>query len=167
MQRPGRRRSEGAGEAPVAPPASAGDRVAGAAAAALWAEFVAAELRSDPLGSRLLVAAGDELHALPAGAPPLEGIRVLRPGWWLGTVRPGRFEPSHALALAIDPAQAARVRDWPAGSREIGAYLAGEALPDAGEPGWVLVTVDGFPLGWGKRSGDTLKNHYPRGLRTR
>ena len=29
------------------------------------------------------------------------------------------------------------------------------------------VTVDGFPLGWGKRVGDTVKNHYPKGLRWR
>jgi NOL1/NOP2/fmu family ribosome biogenesis protein len=31
----------------------------------------------------------------------------------------------------------------------------------------VLVCVDGFPLGWGKRVGSVVKNHYPRGLRRR
>jgi NOL1/NOP2/fmu family ribosome biogenesis protein len=43
--------------------------------------------------------------------------------------------------------------------------MTGEPRLSAGEPGWVLVTVDGFGLGWGKRTGGTLKNHYPKGLR--
>ena len=25
--------------------------------------------------------------------------------------------------------------------------------------------ADGYPLGWGKRTGDVVKNHYPKGLR--
>jgi NOL1/NOP2/fmu family ribosome biogenesis protein len=25
--------------------------------------------------------------------------------------------------------------------------------------------VDGYSLGWGKADGNTLKNHYPKGLR--
>ena len=29
----------------------------------------------------------------------------------------------------------------------------------------VPVTVDGFAIGWGKRVGDIVKNHYPKGLR--
>ena len=38
-------------------------------------------------------------------------------------------------------------------------------IEEEGESGWLLVTVDGFPLGWGKRTGRIVKNHYPRGLR--
>jgi NOL1/NOP2/fmu family ribosome biogenesis protein len=51
------------------------------------------------------------------------------------------------------------------------AYLRGESLNLPGESGWVLVTIavdeikNAFPLGWGKRSGEILKNSYPRGLR--
>lgn len=30
--------------------------------------------------------------------------------------------------------------------------------------GWVLITVDGFALGWGRRVGAVVKNQYPRGL---
>ena len=47
--------------------------------------------------------------------------------------------------------------------------LAGPALPAAelppGPDGWTLVAVDGFGLGWGKRAGGRLKNHYPHALR--
>ena len=45
------------------------------------------------------------------------------------------------------------------------AYLRGNSLPMPGEAGWVLVTVAGYPLGWGKRSAGVIKNAYPRGLR--
>jgi NOL1/NOP2/fmu family ribosome biogenesis protein len=30
-----------------------------------------------------------------------------------------------------------------------------------------VVCVGGFALGWGKRVGGTVKNHYPKGLRWR
>ena len=33
------------------------------------------------------------------------------------------------------------------------------------EKGWCGVCVDGFPIGWGKVVGDTVKNHIPKGLR--
>jgi NOL1/NOP2/fmu family ribosome biogenesis protein len=36
---------------------------------------------------------------------------------------------------------------------------------DAAGKGWTIVTVDGFPLGWGKLVQGQLKNHYPKGLR--
>jgi NOL1/NOP2/fmu family ribosome biogenesis protein len=48
---------------------------------------------------------------------------------------------------------------------EVSAYLRGETLRRPGPAGWVLVTVGGFALGWGKRVGETVKNHYPKGLR--
>jgi len=48
---------------------------------------------------------------------------------------------------------------------QVAAYLHGSSLPSPGENGWCLVTVDNYPLGWGKRSHATLKNAYPHGLR--
>ena len=33
------------------------------------------------------------------------------------------------------------------------------------ENNWYLVCVDGYPLGWGKLAGDTLKNKYLPGWR--
>lgn len=29
----------------------------------------------------------------------------------------------------------------------------------------ILVSADGYSIGWGKASAGTLKNHYPKGLR--
>ena len=48
-------------------------------------------------------------------------------------------------------------------------YLKGEtiSLVNEEEPvkGWCLVTVEGFPLGWAKGNGMTLKNKYYAGWR--
>jgi NOL1/NOP2/fmu family ribosome biogenesis protein len=46
-------------------------------------------------------------------------------------------------------------------------YLTGHPIDCDGLPGWTPVTVSGFALGWGKRVGSTIKNHYPKGLRQR
>ena len=49
---------------------------------------------------------------------------------------------------------------------EAAAWLRGETLDHDGPGGWTLVTWNGWPLGWGRAAGGTLKNHYPKGLRT-
>lgn len=47
-------------------------------------------------------------------------------------------------------------------------YLAGEEIDDRlGMKGWCAVFFEGAPLGGGKASGGKIKNHYPKGLRTR
>ena len=106
---------------------------------------------------------GDSLFLLPPAADRLDSFPMIRKGLWLGTLAPGRFTPSHAFALALRPAESALAE--PLDLEESARYLSGETLTRPGEPGWVLLTFDGFPLGWGKRSGDVIKNHYPKGLR--
>ncbi len=108
---------------------------------------------------------GDQIYLPPSGLPSLQGLRVLRPGLHLGTEKKGRFEPAHALALAIKPSDARYVYDMSSGSREIRAWLNGESLPVEGEKGWYLICVEGYAVGWGKLAGGMLKNHYPKGLR--
>lgn len=112
-----------------------------------------------------LALVGSYLYALPTGLPDLTGLRYLHPGWWLGTVKKDRFEPSHALALGLRLEDACRGLDLPADAPELAAYLRGETLTSTGENGWTLVAVDSFPVGWGKRTGGRLKSHYPKGLR--
>lgn len=108
---------------------------------------------------------GEWLYSPPPGMPDLAGLHMLRAGLQLGEVRKGRFEPAHALALALRAGDARQTHDLAAGSEAVLAYLRGEALPAAGQQGWTLITVDGFPLGWAKASDGLLKNHYPKGLR--
>ncbi len=124
---------------------------------------------------------GEQLYMGPVDMPALKGLKVLRPGLHLGTLKKNRFEPSHALALALQKEQVARYVDLPAGGRWVQQYLNGQTLilgeeglcvraGKSGEvidnpKGWCLICVDGYSLGWGKLAGTVLKNHYPKGLR--
>jgi NOL1/NOP2/fmu family ribosome biogenesis protein len=139
-----------------------------------FAEFCQAELSSQAqlaFAGESFDQVGEKLYRVPTGAPALEGLRAIRAGWWLGTIHPGqrgnshRFEPSHALALGLQAGDALRELDLDASSAQALAYLRGEVLDWSGEDGWVLVCVDGYPLGWGRGVQGRLKNHYPRGLR--
>ncbi|MFZ6031349.1 MAG: RsmB/NOP family class I SAM-dependent RNA methyltransferase [Chloroflexota bacterium] len=122
------------------------------------------------------VQVGTRLYALPDGLPDLGGLRVLHPGWWLGDFKKDRFEPAHALAMALHVEDARCILALPADDPGVIKYLRGETLVSAGDPGWMLVGVtvpasfpgapeaQAFPLGWGKRVQGVVKNHYPRGL---
>ncbi len=131
-------------------------------AAKAWETFAEQNLEV-PFNGKLQLY-GEQLYLTPYGLPSLAGIRVLRPGLHLGSVRKGRFEPAHALALAVRPGQVRRVYPLP-DERTAKDWIAGLGLPAEGENGWYLVTADGYGLGWGKLAGGMLKNHYPKGLR--
>jgi len=109
---------------------------------------------------------GAQLYRLPDDCPELGGLRVVRPGLHLGELKKDRFEPNHALALAL-PAERFRhtFELTDAGERATDAYLRGETLPSDGDRGWLAVTCDGYPIGWGKETKGTIKNFYPKGLR--
>jgi NOL1/NOP2/fmu family ribosome biogenesis protein len=133
----------------------------------LWQDFASEVLKADFPSDQLRVRA-ERLYFIPDELPDFGTLRVLHPGIWLGTFKKMRFEPAHPLALFLHPGQARHVLDLPSaemGERRspIQAYLGGETIPSDGTPGWTLVTVDGWPLGWGKRVQGNLKNHYPRG----
>lgn len=108
---------------------------------------------------------GDQLYLAPDNMPALKGLKVLRPGLHLGTMKKNRFEPSHALALKLKPENVVRAYDMAANSAECRAWLNGMTLNAEGEKGWYLMTVDGYSIGWGKLAGGIMKNHYPKGLR--
>ena len=128
----------------------------------LWKDFEGAFLRTVLPGTKIRF--GDNLYLLPEDLD-LAGLKVLRPGLHLGTIKKKRFEPAHALALSLRPGEAVLVRDLSASSPEAAAYFRGEALEGSGEKGWILVCLDGISAGWGKAGGSMIKNHLPRGLR--
>ena len=129
-----------------------------------------------------LIRFGDNLYLMPQGAPGIDGIKVLRAGLWLGTLKKDRFEPSHALALALKPDETVNMVDIT--PERAAAFIEGMPLSYEQDNtddkksemnkassglcrGWVLVCCRGITLGWGKAVGDTIKNHYPKGLRKR
>lgn len=108
---------------------------------------------------------GTYVYYLPDNYPNLQGLNVIHPGWWLGTIHKNRFSPSHALAMGIDNHQAKNILTLQLGEKAISSYLGGESFYHNGDNAWVLITVVGFPIGWGKRVQNVIKNYYPHGLR--
>ena len=73
------------------------------------------------------------------------------------------FMPDHAWAVADMAPQVPRV---PLNDEEARRYQAGETITvDDGLRGFVIPTLHGLALGWGKISDGVMKNHYPKGLR--
>ena len=93
-------------------------------------------------------------------------LRIERAGLHIGELKKGRLEPSHSLAMALSEGMCVREENLKAEDDRVLKYLRGESVAcDAAYKGYVIVCVDGHPLGWGKASGGVLKNHYPKGLR--
>ncbi|GGA41468.1 methylase [Kroppenstedtia guangzhouensis] len=108
---------------------------------------------------------GDHLYQVHADLPSLQGLVVERPGLHLGQAKRKHFAPSHALASALTSESVRRSVSFSPEEDHLNQYLRGETIPIDKDKGWTLITVDGFPLGWGKVSGGWLKNHYPKWLR--
>ncbi|WP_127588637.1 RsmB/NOP family class I SAM-dependent RNA methyltransferase [Paenibacillus koleovorans] len=126
-----------------------------------------------------LKAKGEYVYFVPFGLPALDGLRVVRGGWFVGSMRNGRFEPSQALAMGLKAHQsvrAVRLSSQAEVQEDAIRYLKGETLhlpeaalwratPDTPARGYTLVCLDDFPLGWGKWQDGMLKNEYPPGWR--
>lgn len=126
-----------------------------------------AKMANEIIGGKLSCF-GEQLYLLPKGAPSLNGIRVLRSGLHIGEFKKNRFEPSHALALALNSSQVKSSVSVELEDPRCLAYFRGEAIniSDLGNvKGWTLMCINDFSAGWGKANAGTLKNHYPKGLR--
>lgn len=124
-------------------------------------DFAAKTLR-DVTFSGIFLTYGEHLYVQPAGLPALAGLKVVRPGFYLGQLKKGRFAPSQALALGLKAEQVPNRLNFAAGDEAVSRYLKAETLQTAArEKGWALVCVDGFPLGWAKGTAEGLKNYYP------
>jgi NOL1/NOP2/fmu family ribosome biogenesis protein len=85
-------------------------------------------------------------------------------------MKKNRFEPSQSLAMALSYDEYANCLNLPVEDERVSRYLKGETLtltPEEAqqEDGWVLVCVNGYPLGWGKKNRSSLKNKYHSGWR--
>ena len=105
---------------------------------------------------------GDNLYIMPEDTPSLSGLSVARCGLHIGTFKKDRFEPAHALALALGESDVLLTKRVTEDEAE--SFVKGMTLNGDGK-GWCLVSVCGYSLGWGKASGGVIKNHYPKGLR--
>jgi NOL1/NOP2/sun family putative RNA methylase len=139
-----------------------------------WFEFMRNNLRQ-PIEGRW-VCYGSHVFWTNWELPDMSRINVARPGWFVGTLKKNRFEPSHALAMGLYKGDALRVFDFAVDSEQLIRYLKGETLiisdqemikasMETPSKGYCIITVEGFPVGWGKWLDGMLKNEYPAGWR--
>ncbi|WP_245237194.1 RsmF rRNA methyltransferase first C-terminal domain-containing protein, partial [Paenibacillus ihuae] len=143
------------------------------AALTAYAEFCREQLGWQPGGHPVMF--GDHLYISPLPKEALDGLKTIRPGWYVGHVRSGRFVPGHPLATALQPAECCRSLSLSSRNGEAVSYLKGEtlAIPEqrlsvktgSTSKGYVLVCIDGFSAGWAKWQEGMLKNEYPAGWR--
>ncbi|MEO2259958.1 RsmB/NOP family class I SAM-dependent RNA methyltransferase [Paenibacillus amylolyticus] len=140
---------------------------------AIYSQFMKEQLEIELTGETVFY--GDRVYQSSVGAARLEGLKVIRPGWFMGTIKNGRFVPSHPLACALNASEARRSVNLSSADGEAVRYLKGETLnieeervvlkADTFAKGYVLVCVDGYAAGWGKWLDGVLKNEYPAGWR--
>lgn len=129
-----------------------------------FAEFM--EQCSFSLKNRSFFVHRDSVYLLPDGFANPSGVRILRSGLLLGTLKGERFTPSQAFAMTLTPSQYEDTVSLTRSDGRVRKYLKGETIElDAAAKGWQLVCVDGFPLGWGKAAQSTLKNKIDPGWR--
>lgn len=100
---------------------------------------------------------GDYVHMLPAGAPPLDGIKTAKPGLCLMRVGRSHVQPMPALARAMTGGEGVRRlgmadRAVSVSEEDARRVLAGERLEIPGS-GWTLLTFRGLPLAFQKLRG--------------
>lgn len=144
---------------------------------ALWEQFAEETLTHVPNGmsngtngtpndmpNGTLVTFGEQLYLVPLLMRDFKELRVERAGLHLGEFKKNRFEPAHALARALGAQDVVHAQAL--SLEEAERYLRGEIITAKKElRGWVLLTYEGYALGWGKAGGFQIKNHYPKGLR--
>jgi NOL1/NOP2/sun family putative RNA methylase len=142
----------------------------------IYRKFYRNTLNSTPLTeliqpeSNRLAIFGNRLYWIPNNMPSLRGLTVRHWGWWLGTIQVDKFIPSPALACALTPEDAQIVLEFAIEEPGLLTYLRGsplsrdnlEGLPE----GWILITCNGYSLGWGMLHQGRLKSYLPRWLRS-
>lgn len=145
-------------------------REAGKWISSFWDEIGLHTLSGEPFDDRRVEVRNDKVYYLPPAACDFQGIHFMRNGLYLGDLKKKRFEPSQPLALALHRGDVERTLSLSAEDSRLNRYLRGETLTlrqgeSSIEKGWLLLCVDGYPLGFAKQVGTTLKNKIPSGWR--
>lgn len=124
---------------------------------------------SHPFDRSRLMVKHDLVYYLPEAFDCNWKLRYLRTGLLLGELKKGRFEPSQPFAMTLMQGDFSNTVSFSCEDGRAVRYLKGETIALTADEdvkkGWCLVCVDGFPLGWAKCTGGTLKNKYYPGWR--
>ncbi len=108
----------------------------------------------------------DRVLLEPEGTSAFSGIRTLRSGLLLGTMKNDRFEPSQHLAFSLKGDEFDQVIRLEPGDERVQKYLRGETVfTDSEARGWVLVCAGDYPLGFGICRDKVIKNKIDKAWR--
>ncbi|HEY4399870.1 MAG TPA: RsmF rRNA methyltransferase first C-terminal domain-containing protein [Lactobacillaceae bacterium] len=132
----------------------------------LLTDFLATTLPNLDVTGKQWVLFGERLYLAPVGAPDIKAFKILRLGLEVGEFKKKRFEPAHALALAVHPNEFVQSYEL-ADEAQWAAFMHGDVLRvDTNlAKGWVVITANGNGVGWAKYVDGQLKNFLPKGLR--
>ncbi|MCR5594886.1 MAG: RsmF rRNA methyltransferase first C-terminal domain-containing protein [Lachnospiraceae bacterium] len=127
--------------------------------------------RLTELNGKMITEKNDHIYLLPDGLNEymLTRLKTIRPGLELAEKKKDRYEPAHALAMALKPSEALNCCNLSIVDAK--RYISGNSITikqntcDFKRGQWALVTVNGISTGWGKYVDGVIKNHYPKGLR--
>lgn len=103
---------------------------------------------------------------LPYEMPDIKNLNVMRAGVLFAEGKKSHIEPHHAVFMAAKENEINNKINFHQDSNEIAAFLKGEEIPCSNcQPGYIGITVEGIPIGFGKYSNGKIKNKYPKGLR--
>lgn len=128
----------------------------------LWKSFESKFLKTPIKGTFLQF--GENIYNVPDNCPSLDRLKVVYSGLYLGSIQNNRFIPSHELALSLSPETF--IQSIEINESELEEYIHGNTLStDLNISDWTLITYQNNPVGWGKTTNNTVKNHYPKYLR--
>ena len=140
----------------------------------IYRDFYHRTLNKTPLTSSIhpdhgsLACYGYQLYQILEDAPSPHGLHVMRWGWLLGKFKTNRFIPSHALAAGLRGTDIQIVLEFSLDDPQLSSYLRGSPITSSASldnKTWLLVTVEGFSLGWAKGNQGRIKSHLPGWLR--
>lgn len=122
-----------------------------------WTTFTEQVLHKEIDPNRVIMR-GDVFYLRPpeVDLPP---AAALRPGLLLGQLVGKVFRPAHALAMTLGPADVSAFEALT--GDDLDAFRRGVPIQRPGKPGWVLVTLEQWPIGWGLRKEDDLIPRLP------
>jgi len=111
----------------------------------------------------------DKVYCVPDELCDISGLRILRPGLFVGECKKMRFEPSQALAMTLEQDEFENTISFSLEDERVIRYLKGETIDLSSDEsildGLCLICVEGHPLGFGKAKNKSIKNKYLSGWR--
>lgn len=108
----------------------------------------------------------DDVYYFPFGEMLFKGIHVIRCGVLCGSLVKKHFKPHHHFYMAFGDLLKKKI-DLSINDVRVKQYLHGDEITceEVSWNGYGAFCVDGFVVGFVKKSANQCKNHYPKGLR--